>query len=114
MASVDSQRQRLHSRLALAALFLSLIWCLISFGWKEPIRALRGVQEPPPLPRPALIVRRTLSGLAVYVPAQGNQCWDAPLPCTPYFDPSLRLRDASSLRWGFTSEGRAAELQTFW
>jgi hypothetical protein len=114
MASVDSQRQRLHSRLALAALVLSLIWCLISFGWKEPIRALRGVQEPPPLPKVNLIVRRTLSGLAVYVPEQGNQCWDAPLPCTPYFDPSLRLRDPSSLRWGFNSEGRAAELQTFW
>jgi hypothetical protein len=33
------------------------------------------------------------------------------LPCTPYFDDSLRLRDESSLRWGFTSEGRAAEIQ---
>jgi len=36
------------------------------------------------------------------------------LPCTPYFDESLRLRNPSSLRWGFTSEARAAELQTFW
>jgi len=35
------------------------------------------------------------------------------LPCTPYFDESLRLRNASSLRWGFTSEGRAAVLQIF-
>jgi hypothetical protein len=103
-----------HTGMALAALFLSLIWCLISFGWKEPLSALRGVQQPPPLPKPALVLKRTLSGLAVYVPAQGNQCWDAPLPCTPYFDESLRLRDASSVRWGFTSEGRAAELQTFW
>jgi hypothetical protein len=116
--SLDFQRalshKRPHSRLALAALFLSLIWCLISFGWKEPIQALHGVQQPPPLPKPALTVRHTLSGLAVYVPAQGNQCWDAPLPCTPYFDESLRLRNPSSLRWGFTSEARAAELQTFW
>src|SRR6266446_998109 len=111
---LDLEGGRSRSRLALAALVLSLIWCLISFGWKEPIRALRGVQERPPLPQPAVIVRRTLSGLAVYVPAQGNQCWDAPLPCTPYFDETLRLRDPSSLRWGFTSEGRAAELQTFW
>jgi hypothetical protein len=103
-----------HSNIALAALALSLIWCLISFGWKEPIQALRGVQQPPPLPKPALIVRHTLSGLAVYVPAEGNQCWDAPLPCTAYFDESLRLRDSSSLRWGFTSQGRAAELQTYW
>jgi hypothetical protein len=111
---LDLQRGRSHSRLVLAALLMSLLWCLISLGWKEPIQAIRGVQQPPPLPKPALIVRRTLSGLAVHVPAQGNQCWDAPLPCTPYFDDSLRLRDDSSLRWGFTSEGRAAELQKSW
>ena len=103
-----------HKKIALAVLFLSLIWCLISLGWKEPLRALDGVQQPPPLPKPGLVLKHTLSGVAVYVPAQGNQCWDAPLPCTPYFDPSLRLRDPSSLRWGFTSEGRAAELQTYW
>jgi hypothetical protein len=118
IVSMDFQRalshKRPHSRLVLATLFLSLIWCLISFGWKEPIQALRGVQQPPPLPKVDLIVRHTSSGLAVYVPAQGNQCWDAPLPCTPYFDESLRLRNPSSLRWGFTSEARAARFQTFW
>jgi hypothetical protein len=124
IASLDFQRPSSHTRpahaspahkrIALAALFLSLIWCLISLGWKEPLRALRGVQQPPPLPKPVLVLKHTLSGVAVYVPAQGNQCWDAPSPCTPYFDPSLRLRDPSSLRWGFISEGRAAELQTYW
>jgi len=114
IVSLDLQRGRSHTRLVLAALFLSLTWSLISFGWKEPIQALRGVQQPPPLPKADLVVRHTLSGLDVYVPAKGNQCWDAPLPCTPYFDESLRLRNASSLRWGFTSEGRAAELQKFW
>jgi len=35
------------------------------------------------------------------------------LPGTPYFDESLRLRDFSSLRWGFYLEGRAAEFQKF-
>src|SRR6267378_4272528 len=119
IVSLDFQRPPSHTRpartgIVLAALFLSLIWCLISLGWKEPIQALRGVQQPPPLPKPALILRHTLSGLPVYVPAQGNQCWDAPLPCTPYFDESFRLRNDSSLRSGFTSEGRAAELQVFW
>ena len=119
IVSLDFQRGRSHTRpahtwIVLAALLLSTIWCLISFGWKEPIQALRGVQQPPPLPKPALITKHTLSGLAVYVPAQGNQCWDVPLPCTPYFDPSLRLRNNCSLRWGFTSEGRAPELQIFW
>src|SRR6266481_4066656 len=114
IVSWDFQSQRSHFRPVLAVLFLSSIWCLISLGWREPFQTLRGVQQPPPLPKPALALSHTLSGLAVYVPAQGSQCWDAPLPCTPYFDESLRLRDPSSLRWGFTSEARAAELQTFW
>jgi hypothetical protein len=111
IVSVDPHSS--HTNLVLAALVLSLIWCLISFGWNEPFVVLRGVQRPLPLPKPALIVRHTLSGLAVYVPARGDQCWDAPLPCTPYFDESLRLRNESSLRWGFTSQGRAAEFHIF-
>jgi hypothetical protein len=107
-----------HTRMVLAALLLSLIWCLISLGWREPLQALRGVEQPSPLPHPAVTIRHTLSLLAVFVPAQGNQCWDAPLPCTPYFDPSLRFRDKSAPRGGFaagfTAEGSAAELQTYW
>jgi len=111
---LDLDRSRPSARLVSAALVLSTIWCLISVGWKEPIQALRGVHQPPPLPKPALTVKRTISGLAVYVPTQGSNCWDAPLPCASYFDESLRLRNESSLRWGFSSEGRAAELQRFW
>jgi hypothetical protein len=113
IVSMDLHLHRSRTDLVLATLALSSIWCLISFGWKEPLLVLRGVQQPPPLPKPALILRHTLSGLAVYVPAESQQCWDAPLPCTPYFDESLCLRNASSLRWGFTSEGRAAEFQIF-
>jgi len=114
IVSLDLQRSRSQTCLVLATLLMSLVWCLISFGWMEPIQALRGVQQPPPLPKVNLVVRHTLSGLDVYVPAQGSNCWDSPLPCTAYFDESLRLRNDSSLRWGFTFEGRAAELQRFW
>ena len=32
--------------------------------------------------------RNTNSGFSVWV-SQDEKCWDAPLPCTPYFDPSL-------------------------
>jgi hypothetical protein len=42
----------------------------------------------------------TGSGLTIYTPAQGDECWDAPLPCTPYFRPQLRLR-GKSLSEGF-------------
>jgi hypothetical protein len=113
IVSLDLQLHRGRSNVVLATLLVSSVWCLISFGWKESPLALRGVQQPPPLPKSALILKHTLSGLAVYVPAQGQQCWDAPLPCTPYFDESLRLRNVSSLRWGFTSEGRAAVFTVF-
>ncbi len=40
---------------------------------------------PPALPRPAVEERRTLEGERVNVPVGDNRCWDAPLPCTPYF-----------------------------
>jgi hypothetical protein len=113
IVSLDLDLHRSRTNLVLALVVLSSIWCLISFGWKESLITLRGIQQPPALPKPALILQHTLSGVAVYVPAEGIRCWDAPLPCTPYFDPSLRLRDASSFRWGFTSEGRAAEFQNF-
>jgi hypothetical protein len=34
----------------------------------------------------------TNSGLRVWVPVNGDQTWDAPLPATPYFQPDLQLR----------------------
>jgi hypothetical protein len=113
IVSVTSGRRAAHARAAFALLLLSLVWCLVGFGWREPYRSLLAVKELPPLPKTDLIVRHTLSGLAVYVPVQGNQCWDAPLPCTPYFDETLRLRNGPSMRSGFASELRAEDLQKF-
>jgi len=43
----------------------------------------------------------TDSGLIVYVPEEGDQCWDSPLPCTPYPNRNLRLRNKGNLRDGF-------------
>ena len=43
----------------------------------------------------------TKSGLIVYTPKEGDQCWDAPLPCTPYADPNLRLREDGNIKSGF-------------
>src|SRR5216684_6356559 len=39
IVSLDFHRVRSHSRLVLAALLLCLAWCLISFGWREPIHS---------------------------------------------------------------------------
>lgn len=50
-----------------------------------------------------LMQKETSSGLVVFTPEQGeDQCWDAPLPSTPYFSPDLRLRIPGKLASGFT------------
>lgn len=46
----------------------------------------------------------TLSGLILYVPTADELCWNAPLPCTPYPNANLRLREAGNLGGGFTVE----------
>ncbi len=97
----------------LAGLLGLLLWCLISFGWKQPYQSMLAAKALLPLPKVSLTVRQTSSGLKVYLPLQGNQCWDAPLPCTPYPDDTLRLRDRENMRWGFTSEGRPDLLQRY-
>jgi len=44
------------------------------------------------------------SGLTVNVPIRTNQCWNADLPCSPYFLDELQLRRDASPRWGFQIE----------
>ena len=50
--------------------------------WANGFQSIKSVQ---------LLERKTASGLSVYIPAKGDQCFDSPLPCTPYFDPNLRF-----------------------
>lgn len=101
------------TRIILAGLAVLLLWCLISFGWKPPYERLLASPGLEPLPQASTAPRQTLSGLTVYVPTEGNQCWDAPLPCTNYFDATLRLRNSQSLRSGFTSQSHADNLPRF-
>jgi hypothetical protein len=50
-----------------------------------------------------LTTQKTQSGLVIYEPSGGgNQCGDSPLPCTPTFNPKLRLRNPANLASGFT------------
>jgi hypothetical protein len=46
------------------------------------------------VPESPTVTRRTRTGLIVRIPAQGDQCWGAELPCTPYFRGDLELRGA--------------------
>ena len=52
------------------------------------------------IPKYELIQRATDSGLQVWVPVEGYQVGNAPLPATPYFRRDLRLR-GDGLRSGF-------------
>ena len=54
-----------------------------------------------PAPYPVVqLVQRTLGGFQTWMPAEGDQCWYAPLPCTPTHNPQVHLRGAS-LQEGF-------------
>jgi hypothetical protein len=55
-----------------------------------------------PTPVVQVEVRRTDSGLDVNVPpADQDNCWGAPIPCTPYFNPKLQLRVPDQIGGGF-------------
>lgn len=54
-----------------------------------------------PVPAPAMNTKDTASGLTVHIPADGNQCWDSPIPATPYYNENLRLR-GDGIESGFT------------
>jgi hypothetical protein len=65
-------------------------------GW-QPIRRVDTIEE------------TSLHGVVVRVPKQGDQCWDAPLPCTPHLDPGLALRVPGDLAAGFRLRQRPLE-----
>lgn len=56
-----------------------------------------------PIPQAVMEKYKTLSGLELYTPVKGDQCWDSPLPATPNKNPNLRLR-GDSITSGFISK----------
>jgi len=48
----------------------------------------------------------TRSRLPLWVPQEGDQCWDQPVPCTPYPNDRLRLRVPGNLGYGFMIDTR--------
>jgi len=53
------------------------------------------------IPSVELKIFETNSGLNVFVPVKGDQCWAAPLPYTPYPNADLCLRREGEMRYGF-------------
>ncbi len=93
------------ARIAIAGLLLITGWAAHPrLLWGSHFRPSAGVQTFLPLPQAQLERRQTNSSLEIYVPLQTNQCWDAPLPCSPYFKDTLRLRQPGNLKRGFTSK----------
>lgn len=93
---------RPQRRLALVGLLLMTGWAahprLLWDSYYRPCFAVRTFLR---LPEAHVVPRQTASGLTIYVPQEINQCWDAPLPCTPFFDPRLRLRQTGIVNRGF-------------
>jgi len=78
---------------------LNLLYWAFSHRWTVTHVSVDGWHK---VNRVPLNEKVTSSGLRVYVPVSGDQCWDAPLPCTPYFHKGLRLRDPDNVASGFT------------
>jgi hypothetical protein len=96
-----------YRRMVLAFLLLITAWCIYPRTlWPIRYRPLLAVHGFLRLPEGDTVSRKTSSGLTVYMPAEGNQCWDTPLPCSPYFRRSLRLRNPESLKNGFISDAK--------
>jgi hypothetical protein len=92
-------------RIAVASLVLLTAWAVHPrLFWGSYMRPSVGVRTFLHLPEATLTQQQTISGLTVNVSVETNQCWNAPLPCSPYFDETLHLRQAGKLESGFAAE----------
>lgn len=95
-----------NQRFFIFVLLLATAWAVHPrLLWNSYIRPSLTVRTIPRLPQARLVLHQTSSGLTVYVPVETNQCWDAPLPCSPYFNDTLRLRRPGDMASGFDSNG---------
>ena len=99
------------------AIVLIAAWCtaphrLLSYVYLPLLRS----GEPLTMPKARVVPTKTTSGLVVFWRRNGQQCWDAPLPCTPYYDKTLRLRQEGDMRRGFDSDapGSFSDLRLLW
>lgn len=53
--------------------------------------------------------RQTPDGQTVYVPSRGDQCFDLPIPCTPYFKKDLQFKIMNHRYFFFSVKTEASE-----
>ena len=91
-------------RMVLAGLVLMTAWAAHPrLLWGSYFRPSVGVRTFLRLPEVKLAPHQTASGLTISSPVETNQCWDAPLPCSPFIKETLRLRRPGRLNKGFTT-----------
>jgi hypothetical protein len=61
-----------------------------------PLAGAVRLTEWPRIREVRVVQRETIEGVEIYTPAEGDQCWSAPLPCTPYFNRDLRVRRSAN------------------
>ena len=111
-AALHFLNRRAWIRIALAGLVALTAWTAHPrLFWSSYFRPSIGVRTFLRFPEARVTPHQTISGLMVNVPVETNQCWNAPLPCSPYFDESLHLRKPGKLERGFAAEesGRAVK-----
>jgi hypothetical protein len=107
-AAVRLVERAMSRRLMIFALLVMTAWAAHPrLLWGSYFRPSLGVRRLERLPESKVELRRTASGLDVYVPVGTNQCWDAALPCSPYLGPSLRLREPGNMQAGFAVDANA-------
>jgi hypothetical protein len=70
--------------------------------WIAPVEQNRNDLATAPVPDHTS--RMTNDGLVIYIPTNSDQCWNAPVPCTPayHFRSDLQLREPGLFHKGFT------------
>jgi hypothetical protein len=86
---------------------ISLTFCLIFFLFVSPFQnpIFMGPYDDTtvlyPIPHPDYETKYTDSGIEIHITTERDQCWDIPLPCTPYFYEDLNLIKPGDLGSGF-------------
>ena len=98
--ATSRQRDRLDPWLRSSSI-RAILGVLLVWGLATQIRFREGLhrvtEDWPRIEKTQAEERKTEKGLKVWTPSKGSeQCWDHPIPCTPYFDNSLR-----EVQWGW-------------
>jgi hypothetical protein len=80
---------KVHNRIFIALILILSANIIFSFAQNPDILTRLNTKGYIPIPKNNIAQITTLSGLNVYYPSTGDQCWDSKLPCTPHFNPNL-------------------------